>query len=175
MPISTYVPIITAARNALWSAIDLWPDLKNSANDATCTRFARTYRLDDGDTPIVKELEPSMGDLPALMIAPLTLIPQWYLNQMQNWPTLLQMTIWTPQWALPEPERFVEDLSNAIYQQQAVGTTVAVVKQATGFYPQVVGPVTFLPVKIGKDGTVKAMRTQMQVTMRTNKNPFSPS
>lgn len=162
--------LLTTARESLWSAINLWPDLKKNPDDATATVFSQQFTFDDLMMPL-DEIEPSISEFPAIAIAPTTVDPQWYLNSMMNWRTVYMITIWTADWMLPEPEGLVEEVVNAIYRQMATGTTVPLVKQATGFYPEVLGPIQFQPVRLGEKKTIKAMRVQQMLTLRQNKNP----
>lgn len=163
--------LLTTARESLWTAINGWPSLKTNPDDVRASVFAQAFTFDDEMVPF-EELEPSISEFPAIAIAPTVLDPSWYLNQMQNWRTVYQITIWTADWSLPQPEGLIEEVINAIYRQMAAGTTVPVVKQQTGFYPYTIGPFTFAPVRVGEGKDVKAMRVQQTITLRQNKDPI---
>jgi len=163
--------LLTTARESLWQAINLWPSLKVNPSDVNASVFSQQYMFDDEMIPM-EELEPSIGEMPAIAIAPTVVDPKWYLNQMQTWNTAFVITIWTANWMLPQPEMLIEEVINAIYRQNVVGTTVPIVKQATGFYPYLIGPFSFQPIRVGEDQSVKVMRTQQTITTRQNKNPI---
>lgn len=168
------MPLLTVARESLWDAIDNWPELKRQPDDVGASIFNQLYRFDD-EMPLLDEIAPSLAELPALAIMPTSVTPAWYTNEMQTWPVLFDVVLWTQDWSLPEPEDLMEKVINAIYRATASsppGNTVPYVKAATGYYPQRLGPISFARSRVGEEQTLKVIVTTAVVTLRTQKDPF---
>ena len=165
--------LLTTARNSLWDAIDHWPELQRALPDETRSIFEKTYRFDD-EMPLLQELSPSLSRLPALAIFPATVTPAWYTHEMQHWPVLYDIVMWTPRWNVATAEDLVEKVLNALFRSSPEESSVSYVKAATGFYPLRVGPIAFSRVTGGSpDQPVKLIETRANVTLRTNKDPFA--
>lgn len=168
--------LITTARRALWNALDAFPALKNSADDPTATLFHQRFDF-ESEAATFEALEPSISDFPCIMIAPASVNPLWYLNQMQNWQIIFQVTIWTADWTLPELENLIERTAEAFFQavpDDGTGSTVPIVKGTVGFYPML-GHFVISPANVGQERETKATRVQMQLTLSNNKNPIGVS
>ncbi|MCY2966296.1 MAG: hypothetical protein NT069_22130 [Planctomycetota bacterium] len=167
------LPILTAARRSLWDAIENWPALKVNPADSGASVFKQKFRFDD-TFDVFSKFEPGIGEIPAISITPMQVLPGWIANQMMLWPTAYQITIWTTDWNVSIPERIVQDVFNALFQSAPAGSTVPYVKAATGYYPLPIGPIQFIPTKIGAKGPTQflAITTKFNVTLRANKNPF---
>ncbi len=178
--------LLTVARKALWNCIDNWSELKKSPGDAGSTIFNQTYRF-DSEMPLLEEIAPSISDLPALAIMPSSVVPVWWTNEMQQWPATYDIVLWTQDWSLPEAEDLIEKVINAIYRSvhpQSGSTPFSFIKApstatppGTGYYPQRLGPITFARTKIqvaGDDDPIRVMQTTVQMTIRNQKDPFSP-
>jgi hypothetical protein len=163
------MPLLTTARESLWTAIDNWPELQSNGSSV----FHQTYRFDD-ETPLLQELIPSLSRLPALAIFPASASPVWWTNEMQQWPALYDLVLWTPCWNIATAEDLIEKVINAIYRATPPESSVPYVKQATGYYPARLGPITFARVDAGAvDRPLKITETKASITLRTNKDPFA--
>jgi hypothetical protein len=163
------MPILTTARESLWMAIDHWPELQTGSGSV----FAQTYRFDD-ETPLLQELVPSLSRLPALAIFPASVSPTWWTNEMQMWPVLYDVVLWTPRWNVATAEALIEKVIDAIYRAAPADSSVPYVKSATGYYPARLGPITFTRVDAGSaDRPLKILETKTAITLRTNKDPFA--
>lgn len=163
--------LLTTARLSLWDAIEHWPALQRFPPADTSLLFERTYRLDD-ESLLLSEIVPSLSDLPALAILPTSVTPAWFTHEMQTWPVLFDVTLWTADWHLPEAESLIEHVIDAVYRSHAEGSSVSYVKQATGFHPQRLGPITFDYTRLGPDRELTAIVTRTLITLRTSKDPF---
>lgn len=164
------MPLLTDARQSVWTAIDNWPPLAD-ASTSTGRVFNATYRFDD-EMALLSEIAPSLSDLPALVILPLSAVPAWYTNEMQVWPLLLEITLFTQDWNLGQAEDLIERVCDAIYQSHPAESSVPYVKSATGYYPQRLGPIAFHPTRVGKDQKLKVIQTKLTIALRLQKDPF---
>lgn len=168
------LPTLTKCRRALWRAINAWPALKNNEADAVATRFKLRLTLDD-EGPVSGKMAPTTPvDLPAICIYETKLNPEWYLNTAMKWPVVFEIPIWTQDMRLSVIESLVEDVGDALYQAKDAGHTASIVKLATGFHPEILGPFDFMPAKLG-DNQVPCMMCKMHVVLRPNKYPFNLS
>lgn len=158
---------LTDARNAVWDAID------NAA--ALADVFAQKFKLND-EMFLWNRREPSISDLPAIMITPRQIDPQWVLNVAQEYPYLLVVTIWTADFYLPQAEDLAEKVWKAIYQT-GPSATVSYVQAATGYRNKGGIPVTFEPMFLGDNGEgqnrIAVIKTELSVLLRLRQNPFT--
>lgn len=162
---------LTDARLSLWTAIDEWPDLADESTE-TGRVFNATYRFDD-EMALLSEIVPSISDLPALVILPVSITPAWYTNEMQVWPLLLDVTLFTQDWNLGQAEDLIERVCDAIYQAHPEESSVPYVKTATGYYPQRLGPITFTPTSVGSVSPIKVIQTKLTLALRLQKDVFA--
>lgn len=103
------MPILTSARQAVWEAIDNWDELKDS--------IRRKYRFED-NSAVQKDLNPTIGDLPALAIYPSPTPLEWVTNQQHRVGYTLGFQLWTKHWNLLEGEDLWEKIVRGIYQSR---------------------------------------------------------
>lgn len=172
--------LLTNARRSLWIAVDNSSELVD-ATSSTGRSFNSTYRFDGSyaadvaDTMIGSVLESlGAGDLPALQIQPVSVTPVWYTNEMQVWPFMLNVILFTQDWGLEQPEDLVEKLCNAIYRYcRPADGTVPVVKAVTGYYPHRLGPIMFQQQLAGQQRDLKVLQTTLTIALRLQKDPFT--
>lgn len=153
---------LTDDRRSLWEALDLWYE----TTDVFVTKFKWEEDVDQIDDD-----GPSLSDLPAISIEPLSTQPEWWTHEMMEFPVAYSVKIWTQDWAFPEPEDLVERVQNAFYRACLIGSSMSVIKKATGMYPKV-GPITF---KFSDPSqSPKTVLTEMFVTLDLRKDPFAP-
>jgi hypothetical protein len=153
---------LTAARNSLWQAIDNWPDLVGV--------FAQTFRWNEAVD--FQTDEPSPSDFPSLSIRPTTLKPEWFNNDTQQCSLLVNVRLWTQDWTLPEPERRIEQVLDAIYRCVPPDQKQTYVQLATGFDPIPLQNITFARAKAGNDKSVKCRQVDLYLGLRIHKTPF---
>lgn len=155
--------ILTEARLAVWRAIETWSE--------TAGAFARRVRF-DGDAPIGKELPFAAVDLPAILIQPVSIIPEWTTNGVQNWPLVLEITIWTADWRLSAAELLVENVLDAIYQAGPDGSSVSYIKQATGYHADRIGSVLMQRTMLGNKTKFPVIESRITLGLRLQQSPF---
>jgi hypothetical protein len=133
--------------------------------------FEKTWRFDDA-MPLQDELTPSLSRLPALAIFPASVSPAWWTHELQQWPVLYDVVLWTPRWQLNLAEELIEQVIDAIYRSAPEHSTVPFVKQATGYYPQRLGPITFTRARVGPEQSLKVIETRTHLTLRATKDPW---
>lgn len=160
--------LLTTARISLWTAIDNYGPLR----PAGVHRIRQTYRFDKRMPSTIQEIQPSISRLPALAIFPESVAPFWWTHEMQQWPVLYTLVLWTEHFDLEPAEELIELLIEAPHRACPADSTVPYVKAATGYYPLRVGPILFSR-DTATDKQVKAIRTQASLTLRTTKDPFA--
>lgn len=158
--------ILTDARNAVWSAIDNYASLNGA--------FNQKFRYDK-EQSTWENIEPSISDLSAIAIVPINMSPEWWTNRMQNWPYVLDVTLWTKNWHLEPAEELIEKVILAMYRATPSGSSVPYIKKATGYHPTKHGPATFQASRLtdAKNGQgTKVIITRMQVSLRIHRDPF---
>lgn len=172
--------LLNVARTALWNSIDNWSELRRHPDDTQATVFNQVYRF-DAEPPLLDEVAPCLSDLPALAIMPAQVVPAWWTNEMQHWPVLYELTLWTQDWQLPEAEDLIEKVINAIYRCRHPDGNYSYVKAppsamppGTGYFPQRIGPITFRRAQVGVpgDARLKVIVTTAAIALRTQKDPF---
>ncbi len=160
-------PIFTGARLAVWQALDNFSGLQAGGISV----FNRTYRF-DVEMALMNEISPAFSDLPALALLPISVTPEWWTSQMQQWPLVLELTLWTRDWRLDLAEQLIEQVGYALFQSQnAQG--VPFIKAATGYYPRQLGPITFTPTRTGGERKTKAVQTRMTLGLRLAVDPLA--
>lgn len=160
MPFSN---ILTTARQAVWTAINNWSALDDV--------FATTSKLNLEDNAAQQvDIVAGASDLPVILVQPISLLPEWWTNRMQQWPYTLQILIFTTA-DVREAEQYAVDVLDAIYQYTAEGQTVPHVKLATGFHPKRVTLQSEMK-NIGPEGAVLARQTTITLALRLTKDPF---
>ena len=118
-------PMLTAARQAVWGAIDSWPALESL--------FKRRFTFEDYPGRVTGRPKPTIGELPAIAIYPDTASTTWALNQSQDVRYPLRMEIWTREWDVREGERIWEEIIKALYQNLSPSSEA--VRRVIGFSP----------------------------------------
>lgn len=115
---------LTAARNALWSAITNWPALT----------FKKKYTFDSDASP---QIQPKPDQCPAIAIFPQPQTADIVLNKISEMSYRLDVMVYTLGWNLPTAENLFHDLVKAVFQNGVGGAGVGVsyVRAATGFDP----------------------------------------
>ena len=157
--------ILTNARLSLWDAIDNYSELATKPY-----RIVKAYRLSDEQAGM-RDIVPSVSDLPALAIIPKTLSPVWYQHKMQKWPYVVDCLLWTKDWAHSFAENMTVRLLDA-FGKSLYSPDLSYVKRATGYYPLRFGPVSYAPVRLGDANGPKVIRTTIQVTLRLAHDPL---
>jgi len=121
-------PILTACRQAVWTAIDTHVPLQGV--------FKRRYKFEDKPGGVGKknlQPNPTMGEIPALAIYPAQPSSGWVLNQNQQVMYPLQFTFWTADWDVLKAEFLWEELIKAVYLNLEPGTGAS--NRVIGFSP----------------------------------------
>lgn len=154
--------VLTAARLAVWQAIDNFPPL----NPGGVSVFRHTYRYDSTPPNFQIEVGPALSEMPVLGVFPAHAIPEWWTSQIQAIPFALNLVVWTPEADLELAELLPEQLIYALHQS---GPAPGFVKRATGYYPTAVGPIQFQKTKLG------AIRTLQTIVLRLQIDPLTGS
>ena len=161
------MPSITNARNALWDAIDHWPDLRQDGRSV----FKRMIRHDDDEGLLMSAQDAALGDLPAIEIAPARLEPDWYLNRCMEFPFILDVKLLGLR--LSVLEDLVEKVWQACYQAApSESPTVSYVRAATGYYPSRLGPITTQVILLGRDRQTRAWLFNLQIGLKFLGDPL---
>lgn len=160
-------PILTTARRSLWAAIDNYAALSGA--------FASHWKYESDIGQSWEKIDKAgLADFPVIGILPLVVQPEWVLNSIMEFSDAYTIDIRHPK--LPTCERLIELVWKAIYQSASIGTpTVSYVKAATGYHPQVLGPIQRTPIGMGEGGTLRVWQFQMGVGLRLRQSPFSTS
>ena len=158
---TTSTPLLTAARQGLWNAIDNWP--------ALASVFARKFRCEDkGQTQGAVPEPTSTMDLPAIAIYPASGDSPWITNAQQELTYALTLSIWTETWSLLAIERLYEQIVIAIqrskdangleYWRASTGPGAAIVSKLT------IGQFAAAAQPVGENGPV-ASRWDLPVVL----------
>ena len=150
------MPILTDARNALWSAIEDWLPLSGV--------FKRYYKFDGDDSP---ELNPTADQLPAIAIYPDPGVSVMKLNRAHQHNYKLLVLLFTATWNLETPDTYWEEIVKAAWQSGG-GGPAPYVKLTTGFYPET--EISVDQDRILLDG-VKATLTTIGLTLTVRYDP----
>lgn len=154
--------VLTEARRAVWQAIDNWPALSNA--------FAQKVRY-DRELSMLDNVEPSISDLPAIAIAPVSNVPDWFLNRVQHWVYLLDLTIWTPDWVLEPAEDLLEKTMDALYRSRpnaASGPTYL----ETYLPFKTLGTASIQAINLTESEGPQVMKTTITISLSIRKAPF---
>lgn len=154
-------PLLTAARQGLWNAIENWPSLAGV--------FKRSYRCEDkGQTQGLVPEPTSTMDLPAIAIYPASGDSPWITNAQQELTYALTLSIWTETWSLLAIERLYEQIVIAIqrskdangleYWRASTGPGAAIVSKLT------IGQFAAAAQPVGENGPV-ASRWDLPVVL----------
>ena len=161
-------PILTAARLSLWAAIDNWPALANPA-------FRSKWKFESDVGQAWERIDKAgPADFPSCGIQPMTVQPQWALNEMMEFTDAYTIDIRAPK--LSTCEDLVQKVWQAIYKSASAGTpTVSYVKAATSYHPKVLGPIQRAPIGMGEGGKLRVWQFQLTVALRLRQDPFATS
>lgn len=142
-------PILTACRQAVWTAIE--------AHSPLSGKFKKKFKYEDRPGGIPGPPSPTMGDLNALEIYPANSTTAWTLNQYQQVLYPLEFRVWTRDWQVTEAEFLWEELIKAMYQQ---------LEPASGATNRVMGFTPMVPqlVQLADEGPL-ATRWTFQITI----------
>ncbi|MGL4462060.1 MAG: hypothetical protein ACRC1K_07895 [Planctomycetia bacterium] len=107
------VPLLTQARQSLWDAVDHWPPLAG--------RLKRRFRLEDAGALSGVEPTPSLGELPALAVAPAESPTPWATAQNQHLAYHLRFTLWTAHWDVRTAEELWEEIVRGLWRSEPPG------------------------------------------------------
>lgn len=155
-------PILTAARQSLWDAIDNFSSLSSA--------FKSKWRFDTDVAHAFQQIERAgLGDMPAIAIIPIDVQAQWALHIMMEFTDAYTIDIRAPK--LSTCEDLVEKVWKAIYQAAPVLTsTVTYVRAATGYLPKAVGPIQRNPIATD---SLKCWQFRFNVGLRLRQDPFT--
>lgn len=155
-------PILTAARQSLWDAIDNWSEL--------ATAFKSKWRFDTDIGHAFERIDKAgIGDLPAISIIPLDLQAQWALHVMMEFTDAYTIEIRAPR--LATCEDLVEKLWRAVYQAaDPLTPTVSYVRAATGYHPKAIGPIQRSPIETK---SIRCWQFRFNVGLRLRQDPFA--
>lgn len=162
--------LITDCRNSIWSAID------NAAELADAFAYKFRFNKNSDETEVFDSLEPSISDLPGIMIMPTQIEPVWAVNVGQEYTAPFVVTIWTPDWDLETAEALSEKVQRAIWQT-GPSANVSYIRSVTGFLPR--GGLSALHefTRLGGDGGnnrgVRVTKTTITVVLRPRQNPLT--
>lgn len=166
--------LIETARQALWTCIDQYSELED-LNTETGRAFIREFKGDDSDDGLVlqRNLEPAIGEVPAIAIKFAGLKSLWDQNQSQKWEMKFAFWIWTIDWHQPRCTSLAEKVLRAFWRYNTLtppSSSDNHIKMQTGYYPREYGlsPVEFVDLK--DSGQVS--RIEGFVNLRSTKNPF---
>lgn len=158
-------PILTLARRSLWDAIDNFEDLDG------VFRSKWKYENDIGHY-FEKYDKAGMGDFPSIGIMPMSVQPDWVLNEMMEFSDAYTIDIRAQK--LTTCERLVELAWKAIYQAAPVASpTVSYVRAATGYLPKTLGPIQRTPIGMGPNGLIRVWQFQLGIGLRLRQDPFA--
>jgi hypothetical protein len=168
-PAVSGTPLLTAARNAVWDAIDNWPAF--AAAPPIAAAWTRKFKTAED----IEELglhDPCAADLPAIAVTWGPTVADWWVNVQQQWGQQLFVTFWLPaNWEQVAEWRLMQ-LTQAIYQSAPVETpTVSYVRRATGRPPSKNSPLSLELVSIGRSQQLKAWRGTIALTLTANFDP----
>lgn len=154
-------------RNAMWDAIRNFPGLAGV--------FKQEYSFNQEEDLMVEAGNPSISDFPSIMILPTSCDPTWWTHEMMKWLVTYDITVSTGGWALPEGERLIELVVEAIYRNAPPGDSVTYVKRASGYHPQQLGAIRWAFRGGDKPGPPKRTDTTVSIALRRQKDPFQAS
>lgn len=159
---SNQTPILTAARQSVWDAIN---------NDAYLANLWKaTFRYED--TGAGREaIEPSLGQCPAIAIWPGSIATAWTTNQSHKVAYPLVITFWTKQWNVLEGERIFEAIVRAVYRNCPPNSGRTYVREGTGHDPEAITALTATQVIL--DEGPEATRWEFGVQLYINWNPLT--
>lgn len=161
---------LTLARDACWKSIENYAPL----NDGNGNSVFRHLMKFDERNDVRDEIEPSIGQMPALALLARTTNITWKENQAQQWAFTLQAMLWTKGWTLPDAEKYSWLVVKAVYTEgPSAGISWVKHPTGTGFHPMSAGDITFTPTRIGADRNVRAMFTTVNLQLRIKVNPFN--
>jgi hypothetical protein len=157
---------LTDGRNAVWNAINNAATLLDNGTSV----FKKQIKFNN-EEPLINQatIEESLcfADLPCMAIWNQSMSMEWFRNTDQEWLNTLLVTFWTPTHALPDAEDWAEKIIVAIFETLPSGNSspATYVRLASASIPRI-GSVTFDPVDIGGENTIKSVRTTIAVTLR---------
>lgn len=161
---------LTLARNAIWDAIDNWPEL-----DGT---FNKKFRFRQGDKSLNRTV--GFGDLNAIAIWTDSFSEEYAFSIETKWPVTYRISVWTRDWELDMAEDIVTKISRALWKSKPVGDPVSYLQRACGGLTPQLKVSDFRRIRLGQsDMTDQQQRderpvtlTEMQLVLRTRRNPL---
>lgn len=153
---------LTAARTGTWSAIDNWPALAST--------FTTKFKTDAQHAQLALR-DPTPEQLPAICVSWSQIAPEWWVQDLQQWPLPLSVCVWFPGHQMSQAEQALEDIANAIFQAKPEGSSVEYVRNATGYPPKRLGPISLRMTPIGRSNW-SALRGEILFVLRTTHKAF---
>lgn len=164
---------------AIWECIKSYPVLQQSfdqsgvsASGDSTSIFTTMFKLNSNlDTNEAKfDITPSVSDLPAIKVSMENVPIEWVLNRGAELSPVFTITLWHEGWEYETPTEHALRVIEAIWQATSAQYPSGIVKQVTGHYPKQTGPISCGPVKLGKDGKLKAMETRITFVFRIRRD-----
>lgn len=155
-------PILTAARESLWDAIDNF--------SALSTAFKSKWRFDTDIGHAFEQIDKAgIGDLPAIAVIPIDVQAQWALNVMMEFSDAYTIDIRSQK--LSTCEDLVEKVWKAIHQAaDPLTPTISYVRAATGHLPKAVGPIQRNAIDTK---SLRCWQFRFTVGLRLRQDPFT--
>lgn len=154
-PISIIPPaLLTAARLAVWEAIENWTWPEGF-------EWQRLFKSDADAEELLLRGKPSLGELPALAVDWQPFTAEDVLNILQKIPAVIRLQAWLPASSLTLAETIGQELLAAVCRSKPEESSVTYVRQAIGHLPRPLGPCLIQGVSLpGADD-----RKVLQVTL----------
>lgn len=153
-------PLLTQMREALWEAIDQWPELRG--------QFKAKFRADQLHQLFADGFAPALGQLPAIAILPESAGTGWDTNQGQRIQYGLHVFVWVRGLDAEPGERIWQQFHRAVWQAKPTGSTQTYIDRVAEEIT-VAGPAAVL---IPEAGTRPAMtRWEWPITLSARWNP----
>lgn len=159
---------LTIARNVVWTAVENWEPLVGSEESPI---FLRTYKT-SADFAELQLRDPAPDELPAIALYWGDIKPDWRNNRMQEWPIAMRIAVWVSGHRHTYAETLIEHVFDAIYRYKATGDSAPLIEKTLGYPPRRVDDLTIQSVALGRAKLTHALRADVAITLRSNKDPF---
>ncbi len=148
---------LTEARLAVWQAINHWSWPEEF-------EWAKKYES-DAHTAEMMLRGPAPHQLPAIALAWANLTVEEVANLIQHQISPLQISMWFAADQLSVAEEISDQILKCICQSAPEGSSVTYIRQAIGYAPRPLGPMTLKAVKLG-ESDVMAWRLDAAIGLR---------
>jgi len=139
--------IFTAAREAVWAAIDNYGPLQGKFKSKF--RYSGARARTSPERPDFVREPTSTSECPAIRLRPIGLTTQWQTNQRQEMPFVLEWKVWTKNLDACEIEELAALVIDAIHGGKAAGQVQSCIRDAINQKFPVFTPITFGHEEIG--------------------------